>query len=241
MANLVLSVSNLHVSFGSRVVIRGLSFNLVQGDCLAVIGPNGSGKSVLLKALLHLVPGPSEIHGEIRWSEKARLGYVPQRVAADRQLPLRVNDLLEAKAKFLRLPATEVSLAASETGLTAELLDTRIGVLSGGQFQKVLIAFALLGDPNVLLFDEPTASLDELTEERVYESLHSLQKDRGFTVILVSHDLSLVYRYATKVLCLSKVRTCMGAPREILTPQLLEELYAAPAKYYQHVQDHKKG
>jgi zinc transport system ATP-binding protein len=135
-----------------------------------------------------------------------------------------------------------VNLVASEVGLTAELLGTTIGVLSGGQFQKVLIAFALLGNPNVLLFDEPTASLDELTEEqRVYESLHALQKDRGLTVILVSHDLSVVYRYATKVLCLSKVRTCIGSPREILTPQLLEELYSAPAKYYQHIQDHGKG
>lgn len=241
MGNPVLSVSNLCVSFGSRAVIRGLSFKLQQGDCLAVIGPNGAGKSVLLKALLHLVPSPNEIQGEIHWSENSRLGYVPQKVAADRQLPLRVKDLLEAKARFLGLPATDVSLVASQTRLTTELLDTRIGVLSGGQLQKVLIAFALLGDPNVLLFDEPTASLDELSEERVYESLHSLQKDRGFTVILVSHDLSVVYRYANMVLCLSKVRTCMGAPREILTPQLLEELYSAPAKYYQHVQEHGNG
>jgi zinc transport system ATP-binding protein len=238
MPNSVLSVSNLCVSFGSRTVIHGLSFKLQQGDCLAVIGPNGSGKSVLLKALLHLLPSPSEIRGEIHWSESARLGYVPQRVAPDRQLPLRVKDLLEAKVRFLQLSATDVERVASETGLTGELLDTRLGILSGGQFQKVLIAFALLGDPNVLMFDEPTASLDELTEERIYESLHSLQKDRGLTVILVSHDLSVVYRYADMVLCLSKVRLCMGPPREILTPQLLEELYSAPAKYYQHVQQH---
>jgi zinc transport system ATP-binding protein len=241
MVNPILSVSNLKVSFGSRTVIRGLSFEVQRGDCLAVIGPNGSGKTVLLKALLHLVAGQSETHGEIHWTENVRLGYVPQKVAADRQLPLTARDLLEAKSKFLRLPPTAMNLVASEVGLTAELLDTPIGVLSGGQFQKVLIAFALLGDPNVLLFDEPTASLDELTEERVYESLHTLQKDRGLTLILVSHDLSVVYRYATKVLCLSKVRTCMGSPREILTPQLLEEVYSAPAKYYQHSQDHGKG
>ncbi|MDE3120157.1 MAG: ATP-binding cassette domain-containing protein, partial [Paracoccaceae bacterium] len=89
-----------------------------------------------------------------------------------------------------------------EVGLTPELLNTHIGKLSGGQFQKALIAFALLGQPNVLLFDEPTASLDELSEERIYELLHNLQTNKQMTVILVSHDLSIVYRYADIVLCL---------------------------------------
>lgn len=233
----ILSVKNLKVAFGSHVVIQDLNFELNSGDSLAVIGPNGAGKTVLLRALLHLVP----YEGEIRWAENVRLGYVPQKIAADRQLPLRGRDLLEAKARFLHLAASEPDHVSLEVGLTAELLDTTIGILSGGQFQKVLIAFALLGNPNVLLFDEPTASLDELSEERVYESLHTLQKARGFSVILVSHDLSVVYRYATMVLCLSKTKPCMGPPREILTPENLEQLYSAPPKYYQHVSDHLKG
>ena len=122
----------------------------------------------------------------------------------------------------------------SEVGITREVLNTNIGHLSGGQFQKALIAFALLGGPNVLLFDEPTASLDELSEERVYELLHGLQTDRQMTVILVSHDLSVVYRYADMVLCLSKGKTCMGAPTEVLTPEMLSDLYGAPAKYHHH-------
>jgi zinc transport system ATP-binding protein len=114
-----------------------------------------------------------------------------------------------------------------------------MGALSGGQFQKVLIAFALLGRPNVLLFDEPTASLDELTEERVYELLQSLQKDRGMTILLVSHDLSIVYRNANMVMCLSKGKTCMGPPKEVLTPAMLQDLYASPPHYYQHVHEHE--
>ena len=236
MTNGLLSVTNLNLSFGNRVVIHDLSFQVQKGDCLAIIGPNGAGKTILLKALLHLIP----YQGEIGWSQEARLGYVPQKITADRQLPLSAKDLLTAKARFLKLPATELQRVSAELGLSNELLDTGIGALSGGQFQKILIAFALLGRPNVLLFDEPTASLDELTEERIYELLHSLQKERGMTVLLVSHDLSIVYRDANKVLCLSGGKTCMGPPKEILTPAMLQELYGSPPHYYQHVREHAR-
>jgi zinc transport system ATP-binding protein len=236
MTNRLLSVTDLKVGFGNREVLQHLTFEVRQGDCLAIIGPNGAGKTVLLTALLNLIP----YRGEIRWSREARLGYVPQRIAADRQLPLSAKDLLSAKARFLKLPAAELQLVSAELGLTAELLSTAIGALSGGQLQKVLIAFALLGRPNVLLVDEPTASLDELSEEHVYELLHSLQKERGMTILLVSHDLSIVYRDANMVLCLSKGKTCTGPPKEILTPAMLQELYASPAHYYQHSHERER-
>jgi zinc transport system ATP-binding protein len=235
MASPLLSVTNLNVVLGNRQIIHGLTFEVRQGDCVAIIGPNGAGKTVLLKALLQLIP----YEGQILWSRQARLGYVPQKIAADRQLPLSAKDLLVAKARFLNLPASELDSVCAEIGLPTEVLATHMGALSGGQFQKLLIAFALLGRPNVLLFDEPTASLDELTEERIYELLHSLQKDKGMTVLLVSHDLSVVYRDANMVLCLSKGKPCMGPPREILTPALLQELYGAPFQYYQHVHRHE--
>jgi len=216
------------------VVLRKLSFEVYSGDCLAIIGPNGAGKTVLLKALQHLIP----YEGEVQWSQEARLGYVPQSVAADRQLPLRVRELLAAKARVLHLSGQEMDQVSSELNLSPEFLSAGIGTLSGGQFQKVLIAFALLGRPSVLLFDEPTASLDELTEERIYELVHQLQSQRGITLFLVSHDLSVVYRYASRVLCLSKGEVCMGPPKEIMTPEMLEQLYGAPPKYYRHIHEH---
>jgi len=232
MAETLLAVKDLRVAFGDQVILPSLSFELKAQDCLAVIGPNGSGKTILLKALLGLIP----YQGDIRWNRHARLGYVPQKVESDRRLPMKLRDLLRTKVTILKLRETEVDAVSSEIGLTPEVLDANLGHLSGGQFQKALIAFALLGQPNVLLFDEPTASLDELTQERVYDLLHSLQKDKNMTVILVSHDLSVVYRYASMVLCLSSGKPCMGPPKEILTPAMLEELYAAPSRYYRHME-----
>jgi zinc transport system ATP-binding protein len=234
-ADPLLSVTNLTVAFGSHAIVEDLSFKVNQGDGVAIIGPNGAGKTVLLKALLGLIP----YRGEIRWSQGVRLGYVPQKIVADRQLPLSARDFLSAKVRFLKLPGNELERVSTELSLTEQLLDANVGTLSGGQFQKVLIAFALLGGPNVLLVDEPTASLDELSEERIYELLQSLQKKNGMTILLVSHDLSVVYRNADFVLCLSKGKPCMGPPKEILTPAMLEELYAAPPRYYQHIHDHE--
>jgi zinc transport system ATP-binding protein len=226
----ILSVRDLQVRFGNRSVIQNLSFKVDAGDNLAIIGPNGAGKTVLLKALLNLLP----YAGEIRWSPNARLGYVPQKVAADRQMPIRVRDLLAAKAHVLKLHSGSIEAVAATVDLTSEVLSASIGTISGGQFQKALIAFALLGEPNVLLFDEPTASLDELAEERIYDVVERLQREQQLTVFLVSHDLSIVYRAANKVLCLSRDVVCFGPPREVLTPAALEAMYSAPPKYYQH-------
>ena len=226
----ILSVRDLTIRFGNRTVIRHLTFEVNPGDNVAIIGPNGAGKTVLLRALLNLLP----YEGVIQWAPDAKLGYVPQKIAADRQLPLQVNDLLVSKAQLLKLPARDVRLVADKVGITPELLGTSIGIISGGQFQKALIAFALLGDPNVLLFDEPMSSLDELAEERVYELLRDLQRERHLTVLLVSHDLTVVYQFANKVLCLGSGKACFGPPREILTPETLETVYSAPLKFYQH-------
>ena len=240
----VLEVEGVTVRFAGRTVLDEVSFEIREGEFTGLIGSNGVGKTTLLRVILGLQKvesGRVKALGAPITSGSRALGYVPQKVAADRQLPLSAKDLLKAKARFLKLPPAELQFVSEELGLTEELLSTSMGELSGGQFQKMLIAFALLGRPNVLLFDEPAASLDELTEEHVYELLQSLQKEKGMTVLLVSHDLSVVYRNANMVLCLSsKGKTCMGPPKEVLTPAMLQNLYASPAQYYQHVHEHER-
>ncbi len=230
----LLTVRNLGVAFGGLTIFRNLSFEVKAGEVAAIIGPNGAGKTVLLKTLLGLVP----YQGTITWSGDIKLAYVPQKIDADRHLPINLVNLLEAKAHILKLRHKDITEASHVVGLTHEILKTPIGHLSGGQFQKALIAFALLGNPNMILFDEPTASLDELSEEHIYELMHELQDERGITFILVSHDLSVVYQYADKVLCLNKEKICYGTPEEAFTPEVLTELYGRPHKFFHHIRNH---
>jgi ABC-type Mn2+/Zn2+ transport system ATPase subunit len=130
--------------------------------------------------------------------------------------------------------SSEDIVAASRAVCLGAEIAKPISVLSGGQFQRLLLALALVGRPEVLLIDEPTAGVDEPGQERLYELIRRLRDDRGLTVLLISHELSVVYRYATNVLCLSFARTCSGSPKAILTPELLNEIYGAPVEYHVH-------
>jgi zinc transport system ATP-binding protein len=218
----MLTVNNLSVSFDGEPALRPVSFSLEARDSLAIIGPNGAGKSLLIKALMGIVP----YTGTIEWAKGVHIGYVPQKIDADRHLPINLRNLLTAKAAVLHASDADIQAIAKTVGITEKILDPPIGHLSGGQFQRSLIAFALLGKPNVLILDEPTASIDKPGEEQVYELIHRLKDTYGMTVILVSHDLNFVHRYATKVLCLNQNGAlCFGAPDEALTPDVLEQLY----------------
>jgi zinc transport system ATP-binding protein len=229
----LLEVQNLSVRIEDKLVIDDLSFSLAPRERLSILGPNGAGKTVLLKALLNLVP----YSGRIVWSPAARLGYVPQKIDADIHLPLTFTDLFRAKCMTLNAAAGDLNEVSSTIGLTRDLMQTPVGHLSGGQFQRGLIAFALIGKPNVLLLDEPTASVDEPGEEHIYELIHRLQDERDLATITVSHDLSFVFRYATNVLCLNRQRVCFGTPREALSADVLEKLYGEPMGFYHHDHD----
>jgi ABC-type Mn2+/Zn2+ transport system ATPase subunit len=226
----ILKVSDLHIAFDSDTLFSDVSFELEAGEALAVIGPNGAGKSVFLKALLDMVP----YEGHVEWAKDTRLGYVPQKIDADRHLPINFNNLLAAKATVAHLRKEDINEIVQTVGLTQKILETPVGHLSGGQFQRALIAFALLTKPNVLLLDEPTASIDKSGEEQMYELIHRLQEEFGITIILVSHDLSFVYRYATKVLSMNHSGAVQfGKPSEALMPAALEKLYGS----YKHLHE----
>src|SRR3989304_8227824 len=227
----ILLVRNLSVILDSEEIIHDISFSVRSGEALAVIGPNGAGKTVLLCAFLGLLP----YRGEIYWQKGIKAGYVPQKFAIDKTLPITVQEFFLLKAKNFWWPGKEWLLKLvhelKAVGLDESVLNKKLTDLSGGQLQRILIAFALVDHPEVLLFDEPTAGIDIGFEETIYTILYRLQKDRGTTIILISHDIGIVYRYADEVICLDKDMLCHGRRTEVLKPEDLAGIFGEGAIY----------
>jgi zinc transport system ATP-binding protein len=229
MSENVLEVEHLSVRLGATTVLRDLSFSVSAGALMAVIGPNGSGKTVLFRTLI----GALEHDGIIRWAPDARVGYVPQKLDLERNLPVTAQDILNAKAHLADRSPSAVPHVAASVGLGAETLTTPIAALSGGQLQRVLLGVALLGDPTVLLLDEPTAGVDEPGQERMKDLLRRLVAE-GVTILMISHELSVILRSATTVLCMTHDHRCFGVPRDAVTPELLNRIYGEPVGLFLH-------
>lgn len=234
-SDIVLRVKNLSVSFDQETVLENISFEVNKNDAVAIIGPNGAGKTVLFRALLGLVP----YHGIIEWKQGIRIGYVPQKLAIHRETPLVVKEFFLLQCKNFWYPEKEtvshLNHELSLVGLSETILSRPVAELSSGQLQRVLIAWAMLNHPDVLLFDEPTAGIDVGAEETIYHIIHKLQDERGITVLLISHDLNIIYRHTQRVICINKEMKCQGAPQDVLNPQDLASLYGEGA-YYHHME-----
>jgi zinc transport system ATP-binding protein len=189
------------------------------------LGPNGAGKTVLLKALLGILP----FQGKIEWRPGVKTSYVPQRLPFIKDIPMNVKEFFELK----EASENEIKEILNSTGLKKDILEKKIGDLSSGQFQRVLVGWALISNPQVLLFDEPTTGIDVSGQESIYNLLEKLKKERDLTILLVTHDLSIVYKLATDCLCLNKKMLCYSIPKE-LTSERLSQLYGGEIKFYRH-------
>lgn len=234
----LLTVSNLRVKFDHQILLEKINFTLIPGETVAVIGPNGAGKTTLFHAMLGLIP----YTGQITWQPGIKIGYVPQRLSPDRDLPLTTAEFFALKNPHLNLKSLETILTAvgfssdqpHQGHLLRHIIHRQLGVLSGGELQRVLIAWALLDQPSVLLFDEPTAGIDITAEKTIYSLLHDLQQKQHLTLMLISHELQLVYKYATKVICLNKREVCFGTPQDVLNQANLIKIFGKDVGFYHH-------
>jgi len=227
MPEIILQVKNLNVLRDGAEIIKDLTFEVREKETLIILGPNGAGKSTLLRTLLGLLP----YSGEIVWRTKSISYLPPQELFQRRDLPpLSIEDFF----KFKNVSHEKILNIVAAVGLEPSLLRRRFGAVSTGQFQRMLIAWALVDEPRVLLFDEPTSGIDVGGQETIYSLLHKFWLERNLTVLLVTHDLNIVWEHGDNVLCMNKKRLCYGKPREVLTPEGLEEVYGTGIKFYKH-------
>ena len=241
----LVSLHNLQVVRGNQTILRGVTADILRGQITALIGLNGSGKSTLLRTLLREFPHTGEIHFRCGHDHSRPrpeyLGYVPQRLSIDPRLPLTVRDLMGLSLKrgplFFGLSKSltaKITAVLTQVGV-GHLLDTPVEGLSGGQLQRELLALALEPSPELLLLDEPASGIDFKSQHGFYEMISEINRRTGVTILLVSHDLTVVSRFAHHVLCLRDgVIQCQGKPEEILNPKTLADTFGPEMRLFAH-------
>lgn len=233
--NPLISAQNLSVRHGEALVLGGVNFTIAKGEIVTVVGPNGSGKSTLIRALIGLEPAAS---GKVSRVSGLVIGYVPQKLHIDASLPMTVR-------RFLSLPK-RVSDARAEAALERTgapgLGERQIARLSGGQFQRVLLARALLARPDILILDEPTQGLDQPGTAAFYRLIEEVRRETGAAVLLVSHDLHVVMSASDRVVCLNGHVCCEGTPKVVSAAPEYRALFGMGTggafALYQHAHDH---
>jgi zinc/manganese transport system ATP-binding protein len=236
--NDLLRLENIGVRLGGRQILSGVSFTVAPGQFTGLIGPNGAGKTTLLRVILGLTP-PTEGQVLLNGSPKTRhggslIGYVPQKLAIDQDMPLRARDVvgLGIDGNKLGFPLPSASrrqriTEALEAVGAESYADARIGELSGGEQQRVLIAQALIGRPKLLLLDEPLANLDLRSEQGIVSVLARLAHEQGIAVLISAHDLNPLLREIDTVVYVAAGRAAAGRTDEIIQSDVLSALYGS--------------
>ena len=221
---LALEVKNLRVRFGENEVIKGISFGLEEGSITALIGPNGAGKSVLLKTIIGLYPyeGEIKIFGEDHIKMLNLVGYLPQHYFPEPILPLTVEEFIEKSS--LKEDRAKIAEILKEIDIY-EIKNKLIKNLSGGQLQRVLFARALINQPKLLLLDEPVSETDIVGQKEFYQLIKTLNQKQKVTILIVSHEITVVHTFAQRVLCLNRSLVCDGPITELFQEETLKKLY----------------
>ncbi len=241
--NIVLEIVHLDYSYPgvTEPTLYNISFSLLSHTINMIIGPNGSGKSTLIKVLLGIYPSNAEINfyknqKKISVSE-AHIGYVPQKRSIDLSIPVTVNEFLSLTQKSCKRCASKSKSEINDVLAKVNALEYRykkLGELSGGQLQRIILARALLNNPKILILDEPEAGIDIQGERFFYEVLEKLVKNEGLTALIATHEMGVVSKYADQVLCLNKTLICAGSAQATLTNETFKKLYGVDTVQYHH-------
>jgi zinc transport system ATP-binding protein len=242
----LVALDHVSLDYGAVRVLDDVTFTIDARDFVGIIGPNGSGKTTLVRLILGLLTPTA---GSIRLfgsspdalREWRKIGYVPQRAVFDTMLPVRVDEvvmtgLVASRTLFRRQGADARGRIAEALALVgmAGAAAARVGTMSAGQQQRVLIARALVSDPELLILDEPTGGIDPETQASFYTLLQQLNRERGVTLVLVSHDVGVVAREVTKLACLNRRVIFCGRPQDYFTNDSLTALYGAAVRVVGH-------
>lgn len=231
----LIQARGLTVNLRGRAVLQGVDLQIQMGEVVTIVGPNGSGKTTLLRALIGAVPIST---GTVTRSDGLVIGYVPQKLALDSTLPLTVARFLTLPRKRPKARIEEILETVGAPGMAG----TQMAELSGGQFQRVLLARALLREPQILIMDEPTQSLDQPGIAAFYALIDQVRKNLGCAVLMVSHDLLVVMRASDRVICLNGHVCCEGSPVDVSAAPEYQALFGPGGTHalalYQHHHDH---
>ncbi len=244
---IALEVEDLWVSYGESVVLEAVSFRVERGRFIGIIGPNGAGKTTLFKAILGIIPvkrGKVRVFGEDVDRVRDRIGYVPQMVETNPMVPLTCGEMvamgLVARPWGVRVlsGSTEDKVRRAMALLGIEdLFTVPYKTASVGQKQRVLIARALVKDPQILFLDEPTASVDEPTETNVFYLLNQL-KGQGMTIVMISHDIGVLSQFVDEIACLNRTLVYHGKGGEELS-SAITSAYSCPVDLIAHGMPHR--
>lgn len=234
---ILLNVKNLSITLDETNIIDNINFSISKGQILTIIGPNGSGKTTLVKALIGII-NPN--NGTIKKHTGLKIGYMPQHIALNRNIPIRVIDFLELEivnkinASYLKSIIKELKLE--------HILNTNLRKLSGGEMQRVLLSKALLLNPDLLILDEPTSSLDINSQIEFYQLIEKLRNEKNMSIIIVSHDLHMVMKKSDYVICLNHHICCEGTPVSIYRSDFFKQMKNKQASQtlsiFEHHHDH---
>lgn len=231
----LICAQGIRVDLAAQKVLANVNFEINAGEIVTVVGPNGSGKTTLLRALIGAVPLTS---GSVTRKPGLKIGYVPQKLQIDPTLPLNVVRFLNLPKK---VPADRIARALEQASATG-LENRQMSELSGGQFQRVLLARALLCDPDILILDEATQGLDQPGSAAFYSQVEKVRNELGCAVLMVSHELHVVMAASDRVICLNGHVCCEGAPEQVASAPEYRALFGSGTHgalaLYRHEHNH---